>query len=234
MAPAMTQLERVNVMKVSIIVPIFNEEILLGQFLTKLKGLVASSSWADILVVDGGSVDRSVSIAQDAGVNVVTSSRQMNFAAAKVNTEYLLFLHCDTNLPDSFGDAFMLVMMERRPWGFFSVKLSGQQKVFRLIERAITWRSAWTGIGTGDQALFVHRDLWVKVGGYGDLALMEDVDLSKRLRRESFPEILRDCVTTSSRRWQQRGVIKTVVLMWWMRACFAVGVSDRVLARWYR
>jgi rSAM/selenodomain-associated transferase 2 len=225
-------------MKVSIIVPVFNEEGLLGPFLKTLKARVPNSPWVDIVVVDGGSDDRSVMIAEGAGVNVVCGprgrARQMNFAAERTSTEYLLFLHCDTDLPDSFADTFTRVMTKQTLWGFFSVKLTGPDTVFRVIERAISWRSAWTGIGTGDQAVFVRRDVWLKVGGYRDLALMEDVDLSRRLRKESFPTVVKDCVITSSRRWQQRGVMKTILLMWWLRACFALGVRDQLLARWYR
>lgn len=224
--------------KTCIIVPVYNEEEHIGAFFQRLLPVLDSGPDIELLVVDGGSSDRTVSIVRSFGVTCLLGprgrARQMNFAAAQANTDYLLFLHCDTVLPDTFVADFSRVLSSHALWGFFTLRLTGVPNVFRIIERAISWRSTLTGIATGDQGIFVRRDLWLTIGGYGDLALMEDVELCQRLRRFARPAVIASPLTTSSRRWERRGVVKTVLLMWWLRTCFWVGLDAKTLARWYR
>lgn len=223
---------------VSIIVPVYNEEANVGAFLRQLRRVISGSDEVELLVVDGGSSDDTVRIVESSGAVCLESApgraRQMNFASAHARGRYLLFLHCDTILPDTFLEVFFHVVASQAPWGFFRLRLTGTDPVFRIIERAISWRSNLVGIGTGDQAVFVRRDVWRNAGGYGELALMEDIDLCRRLRRRSRPAVIAQPVTTSSRRWERHGVLRTVLLMWYLRACFYLGVNDKTLARWYR
>ncbi len=123
---------------------------------------------------------------------------------------------------------------EGRPlWGFCPVQLSGRHWLLRWVERGINWRSRTTGIGTGDQMLFVRRDCFEALGGFADLPLMEDVELCKRLRKRSRPLVLQEPVVTSSRRWEERGILRTVVQMWLLRLAYFLGVSPQRLHRAY-
>jgi hypothetical protein len=121
-----------------------------------------------------------------------------------------------------------------RGWGRFDVRLSGRHPALRVVERMMGMRSRLTGIATGDQAIFVRRDLFARVGGFPDQPLMEDIELSKRLRKTSRPACLRQRVTTSGRRWEQRGVLRTIALMWALRGLYWIGFPPERLARLYR
>lgn len=222
----------------SVVVPVYNEEATIEPFLRQLLERAGARTEVEILVVDGGSSDATVAMVEACGLTCLCGPRgraqQMNFAAAQAKGDCLLFLHCDTALPENFGCFCLQVRTISSGWGFFKLRLSGRQWAFRVIERAISWRSRLTGIATGDQAIFVSRDLWQQVQGYRPLALMEDVDLSKRLRSIANPSVVDSAVVTSSRRWEQRGTLKTILLMWYLRLCFSVGVNDGTLARWYK
>ena len=122
-----------------------------------------------------------------------------------------------------------------RRWGRFDVRLSGRRPIFRVIAALMNRRSCLTGIATGDQGIFVTRSVFEAVGGWSALPLMEDVELSRRLRRRvGWPACLRPALTTASRRWEEGGVVRTILLMWGLRLAFFLGVPARVLARWYR
>ncbi len=216
----------------SIVVPVLNEE----ANLTRLGNLCELPAPVEWIVVDGGSSDRSVAMAAWAD-RVVTSApgraRQMNTGAQVATGTHLLFLHADSVLPEDFA-AFMTHVDAVNPaWGFFRVRLSPSSPWLALIGAMMNVRSRLTAVGTGDQGIYVRKSLFDQIGGFPDIALMEDVAISKRLRRLGRPSIWRTTMQTSSRRWRQHGVIRTVVLMWRLRLLYFLGVSPARLHRRY-
>lgn len=161
-------------------------------------------------------------------------ARQMNAGARAADADILLFLHADTILPDGALDRVRDAVANGALWGRFDVRLSGRRRAFRVIEFFMNLRSACTGIVTGDQALFVRRDAFRWLNGFAPIELMEDVELSTRLKWLARPYRIRTPVSTSSRRWERDGVVATVLRMWLLRALYAFGVSPRRLARWYK
>ncbi|MFL5541454.1 MAG: TIGR04283 family arsenosugar biosynthesis glycosyltransferase, partial [Longimicrobiaceae bacterium] len=188
---------------------------------------------------DGGSADATVARARPLADAVVASAPsrayQQNAGAAAARGDVLLFLHADTRLP---ADADLLIAagLRRtgRGWGRFDVRLTGRHPLLRVIERMMNVRSRLTGMATGDQAIFVRRDWFRAAGGFPGIPLMEDVALSKALKRRGPPLCLRATVVTSSRRWEQRGVWRTMVLMWRLRLAWWLGADPEELARRYR
>jgi rSAM/selenodomain-associated transferase 2 len=219
----------------SIILPVINEEETLPDVLARLQYLRQLGH--EIIVVDGGSRDNSLMLAQQAADNVIVSQPgravQMNSGAELATGDVLLFLHADTVLPEGAeqilseieGDTF---------WGRFDVRLSGERLIFRIIESMMNLRSRITSVATGDQAIFIKRSLFEKVGGYPEIALMEDIAISKQLRRVVKPVCVRNKVVTSSRRWEDRGIIKTIFLMWKLRLYYFFGMSPQKISRMYR
>lgn len=159
---------------------------------------------------------------------------QMNRGARAARADVLLFLHADTRLPPGGLERVRAAIARGRAWGRFDVRLSGSRPVFRVIERMMSWRSALTGIATGDQAIFVRRDVFRVLGGFPAVPLMEDIELCMRLKWVERPVRLRNPVVTSSRRWEREGVARTVLTMWLLRSAYALGASPHRLARWYK
>lgn len=193
----------------------------------------------EIVLVDGGSTDGSAQLARAAGVRVIDSARgralQMNAGAALCRGEILLFLHADTRLPDAADVAVRCAMANAdRHWGRFDVRIDGRPAMLRVVAAAMNLRSRLSGIATGDQAIFVRRALFEAVGGFPELALMEDIELCTRLRRHTRPVSLRERVRTCGRRWEQRGVWRTIVLMWRLRWAYWRGVPAERLAEAYK
>ena len=145
----------------------------------------------------------------------------------------LLFLHADTWLPDGADRLILARLRDRRAWGRFDVHIRGEHPLLPIIAWAMNLRSRLTGVCTGDQGLFVERRLFVRVGGYPQIELMEDIALSKRLRRSARPVALAARVSTSGRRWEKRGVLRTILLMWWLRLRYFLGTSPARLQRIY-
>lgn len=223
--------------RISIVVPMLNEALELPATLAALR--VGLDAGCELILVDGGSSDDSVAIAGAAGFSPITGprgrARQMNTGAASSCSEVLLFMHADTRLPD---DAVALIehalASGRYRWGRFDVRISGRPRMLRVIARLMNLRSRLTGIATGDQAIFVTRAAFAAVGGFPDQPLMEDIELSRRLLELSRPACIRTPVVTSGRRWEQRGLWRTMLLMWRLRWAYWRGVSAAELATYYR
>ena len=221
----------------SIVIPTLNEGEAIGDTLAALQPLRARG--CEVIVADGGSADGTVALARPLADAVLPSppgrARQQNAGAAAAAGEVLLFLHADTRLPAD-ADARVVDGLGRsgRGWGRFDVRLSGRHPMLRVIERMMGLRSRLSGIATGDQAIFVRREWFHAVGGFPEIPLMEDVALSKALKRRGRPLCLRETVTTSSRRWERRGVYRTMALMWRLRLAYWLGADPASLADRYR
>ncbi|MBX3606699.1 MAG: TIGR04283 family arsenosugar biosynthesis glycosyltransferase [Piscinibacter sp.] len=215
--------------------PVLNEAGGIAATLQSLQPLRARG--VELIVVDGGSHDATVPQAQGLADRVITGprgrARQMNAGAAVASAPNLLFLHADTRLPER-ADELVQRALAAHPWGRFDVCIEGRSRLFPLIAALMNRRSCWTGIATGDQAMFVTRAAFDAAGGFPDQPLMEDIELSRRLRRMGPPACLRQRVATSGRRWEQRGVWRTIVLMWRLRWLYWRGASPERLAALYR
>jgi len=224
-------------MKISIIVPVLDEAAQLPGLAAHLEPLARDG--AEVIFVDGGSGDESVRMAGRTGLRVLRSqrgrARQMNMGAAQAGGDLLLFLHADTRLPEGALQAIERGLRERGLlWGRFDVRIAGRAWMLSLVARMMNARSRLTGIATGDQAVFVMRSAFEAAGGFPDQPLMEDIELSKRLRAHSRPLCLRAAVTTSGRRWDENGALRTVLLMWWLRWRYWRGTPAGELAQAYR
>lgn len=223
-------------MKISVIIPVLNEADQLGDTLASLQSFRRHGH--EIIVVDGGSEDDTLALATPFADRLLQAEAgralQMNRGIAAARGDVLLFLHADTRLPDNAMAEITAALEDGHFWGRFNVRLSGRQVLFRVIERMMNLRSCLTGIATGDQAIFVSRESIDIVGNYPRLPLMEDIVFSRRLRSLGWPACLRRPVLTSSRRWEQRGILRTVLLMWRLRLLFFLGVPADKLARQYR
>ena len=218
-----------------IVMPVFNEGGTLAARLTALGPLRARG--AELVVVDGGSTDDTWAIASALADEVFLSPRgrasQMNAGARQATTDALLFLHADTQLPDGADHVIANALNAGHAWGRFDVRIESAAATLRAVAWLMNLRSRLTGIATGDQAIFIKRAAFESMGGFVDLPLMEDVELSTRLRRHSAPACIRIPVITSGRRWEQHGVWRTIALMWWLRAAYVFGADAEVLARRY-
>lgn len=222
-------------MFVSIIIPTLNEEKSIVRLLHQLQPYREQGH--EVFVVDGGSIDKTVSISESLTDKVILSdsgrANQMNNGAAQANNNILWFLHADTIISNSSIE-YVLLAKNKVDWGRFNVKLSGENILFRLIEKMINVRSCLTGIATGDQAIFINKAIYDSVQGFSNIPLMEDVDLSKKLNKISKPYCVKNKIITSSRRWEKHGIINTTLLMWKLRFLFWLGVSAEKLALQYK
>ena len=217
--------------------PVLNEAAGLGAALQALAPLLARG--AELIVADGGSSDHSAALAKAGGAQLVNAPRgralQMNAGAAQARGDVLLFLHADTVLPASADQLVNEALASgSRVWGRFDVLITGRPAMLRLIAALMNLRSRWTGIATGDQAMFMSRSAFESVGGFPAQPLMEDIEMSRRLLHLSRPACLRAKVQTSGRRWESRGVWRTVLLMWRLRFAYWRGAPPERLAELYR
>jgi rSAM/selenodomain-associated transferase 2 len=221
---------------VSIIIPVLNE----GQYLKCL--LESIQCWRheghEIILVDGGSDNKnnvSLEFLVDKKLKAPPGrALQMNEGSRHAQHEILFFLHADSNLAgNSISAIIQGLQKSKNVWGRFNIKLSGSHWMLRIIEKMMNIRSRVTGIATGDQGIFVYRKVFNQINGYANIELMEDIEISKRLKKISQPVCLTSQITTSSRKWEQKGIVKTMVLMWFLRLAFFIGVSPRRLSSIY-
>jgi rSAM/selenodomain-associated transferase 2 len=223
-------------MRLSVIIPVLNEGARALACVQELAPLRAAGQ--ELILVDGGS-DRLDTDALTPWVDHLLESeagraRQMNMGASVARGEVLWFLHADTR---PLGDAVTAIQAAQTngpAWGRFDIRLDASSPLLRLVALMMNARSRRSGIATGDQGIFVHRDLFQRVGGFPDQALMEDIEISARLKRLRHPDCLRQCLLTSSRRWQRQGILRTIFLMWGLRLAYRLGVSPQRLAAYYR
>jgi len=223
-------------MRLSIVVPARNEEKGIGNTLAALQPLRAQGH--EVIVVDGGSVDATATLAAAGADRVLNASSgrasQMNAGAHVASGDVLLFMHADCALPPNAADEIRAAMRYGLRWGRFDVTIVGQPHVLKLVAYMMNLRSRLTGIATGDQGIFVQRALFMRVDGYAALPLLEDVALSKTLKRVAGrPACLRARIRTSGRRWEAKGAWNTIVTMWRLRLAFALGADPGKLASQY-
>jgi rSAM/selenodomain-associated transferase 2 len=224
-------------MRLSVVIPALDEAVRIGAALAGVQAMRARGT--EIIVVDGGSSDTTAMIAAPLADAVISAprgrARQMNAGAAAAHGDILLFLHADTLLPVD-ADLQVRAGLEsgERVWGRFDVRIEGRARMLRVVAAMMNWRSRLTGIASGDQALFATRVAFDAVGGFPDQELVEDIELSRRLLRLSRPLCLAGPALTSGRRWETRGVWRTIFLMWRLRWRYARGESPARLAERYR
>lgn len=223
-------------MRLSIIIPVLDEADGIERHLVALAPLRARGH--EVIVVDGGSSDATVALSRPLADRVLCSLRgralQMNTGAAAASGDVLLFLHADTALPEMAVELIVQGLRDGQVWGRFDVRIAGRHPLLAIVARMMSMRSRWTGIATGDQAMFVRREAFERAGGFPKIALMEDIALSAALRRTSPPICLRHCVVTSGRRWEKHGVMATILHMWRIRLAYFFGADPDRLARTYR
>jgi rSAM/selenodomain-associated transferase 2 len=223
----------------SVIVPMLNEERAIARTLDAITaGASGAEVIVEVIVVDGGSTDRSCEEARPRCATLLVArrglARQMNAGAAAAQGDALVFVHADTLMPRSFaGDIAAALADPAVIGGRFDLQLDDNAPLLRLIGWLISARSRLSRTGTGDQAIFVRREMFERLGGYRDIALCEDLDLARRLKRAGRVACLRSRVTTSARRWRERGVVATTIQMWFIRAAFLLGVPPERLAHLY-
>ena len=223
--------------RLSVILPVLNEASIAVSALQALQPL--RSAGHELILVDGGSTDDSPVLAGPLVDRIETAApgraRQMNAGAAVARGAVFWFLHLDTQVVAGAADQILDGLeASGKGWGRFDVRLSGRHPLLRLVERLMNLRSRWSGIATGDQGIFVRRELFRKLGGYREIPLMEDIALSRDLKRFGRPLCLKSPLTTSSRRWERQGVLRTILLMWRLRIAYFLGADPVVLANAYR
>ncbi len=221
---------------ISVIIPTHNEAENLPRLLTRLRAIAPQ---AELIICDGGSTDNTVAIAQTQGTRVIIETggraRQLNRGAALAHGEILLFLHADTELPEQFEAIAQTVLNQPGVMaGAFQLRIDGPDPKLRWIERGVQWRSRFFQLPYGDQGIFLKRSVFEALGGFADLPIMEDFELMQRVRRQGKVAIAPAAVTTSARRWQKLGIVRTTMLNQLMILGYRVGISGDRLAQWYR
>ena len=221
-------------MRISVILPVLNEEKTISRTLAAVMALHPH----EIIVVDGGSADRTRRICVEAGAKVLMTgpgrARQMNRGALDASGDVLLFLHADTRLPASaLRDIAAALNDSRYVGGRFDVELDSDRWLLKVVGFMISLRSRLSNVGTGDQAIFVRREILAELGGFPDMPLMEDIAFCRMLRRAGKVACLRSKVVTSARRWEAGGVWRTIFRMWTLKLLYLAGVPPARLKRFY-
>jgi rSAM/selenodomain-associated transferase 2 len=217
--------------RLSVVVPTLNEALGIRAALEALAPLRARGH--EVIVADGGSSDDTMQIALALSEKVIHAprgrARQMNAGARAASGDCLLFLHADTRLPPG-ADELIMASVKTHLWGRFDVAIEGRHPLLKVVACAMNLRSRLTGIATGDQAIFVRRAAFP---GFPEIALMEDVAFCRRMKRLGSPACRRERVRTSGRRWESRGVLRTILLMWRLRLAYFLGADPDELSRRY-
>jgi rSAM/selenodomain-associated transferase 2 len=221
-------------MRISVIVPVLNEEMSIAATLIELQRLKPD----EMIVVDGGSSDETREICQRFGVESYPSrpgrAAQMNFGAQRATGDVLVFLHADTRLPLSAFDDIRAALQDSKVLGGrFDLQLDNPRPLLKLVGFMISLRSRLSKVGTGDQAIFVRREIFQELGGYPDIPLMEDVAFSRLLKRRGAVACLRSRVISSARRWEMDGIWRTILKMWTLKTLYLLGISPVRLKRYY-
>ena len=222
--------------RISVIIPTLNESDSIESTLERLKPFRMDDH--EVIVVDGGSQDETIKLATFGADKIINSApgraRQMNMGASRASGDVLWFLHADTLVPGNAAQSILEALTNKEmQWGRFDIRLSGKPFLLRIVERLMNMRSRITGIATGDQGIFVRRETFESIGGFKPIPLMEDLDISKRLKKLSRPCNLDENLITSSRRWEQNGILRTVFLMWRLRLAYTLGVRPEKLVKHY-
>jgi rSAM/selenodomain-associated transferase 2 len=221
-------------MRISVIIPVLNEEKRIAATLAELQCLKPD----ELIVVDGGSRDGTGEVCQGFDVELYAAAtgraRQMNFGAQRASGDVLVFLHADTRLPPSAFDDIRAALQDQKVLGGrFDLQLDDARPMFKLIAFMISLRSRLSKVGTGDQAIFVRREIFAELGGYPDIPLMEDVAFSRALKRRGAVACLRSRVVSSARRWDADGIWRTILKMWTLKSLYLLGISPVRLKRYY-
>jgi len=222
---------------ISIIIPTLNESSIIVDTLRSLQPMRARGH--EIILVDGGSGDDTIKLAQPYVDKTISTSpgraRQMNKGALNATKKFLWFLHADTCVPEDVDQLIVHALNDdKAPWGYFDVRLSGKHLLLRVVEKSMNLRTRLTGIATGDQGIFITKENFFNANGFADIPLMEDIELSRRLKKYRKPVRLYPKIITSSRRWEKNGILKTIFLMWRLRLAYALGADPQKLAILYR
>ena len=224
-----------NSLRLSIIIPVLNEQENLSELLPVFDDL--RSAGHEVIVVDGGSTDNSKEIAlkyADKCLHAPASrARQMNAGAAVASGDILFFMHADSRLEPCYMENIQSCIEQGGSWGHYKIRVDDNSLFLRTVSFFMNLRSRLTAIATGDQGIFVRRDLFEQLGGYAEIPLMEDIELSARLRRISRPVCLSQAIHTSARRWLKNGVLNTIFSMWRFRFMYWLGVPAVKLAKNY-
>ena len=219
----------------SIIIPTLNEELVLGQ---TLAGLLDQTN-CEVIVVDGGSIDSTLSIAKNAGCKIFSSpqgrGKQMNFGAGQATGEILIFLHADTLLPDNFPQ--LVIDAINRPdfaVGAFSLAIDSSNKILTTIAWLANLRSHFLHFPYGDQAFFVTSNTFTAMGGFPELEIMEDFVFIQKMKKQGRIVTLPERVKTSARRWENVGIVRTTLINQFIVCGYTLGVPPVILAKWYR
>ncbi len=218
---------------VSVVIPARNEA---STIATAVRSASAAGA-AEIIVVDGGSEDATIEVAQQAGASLIVSCPpgrgiQLSRGATAASGRIVLFLHADNRLGSACLD--QICTHENATWGAFRQHIDSPGRIYRLLEMGNAARARFRRLPFGDQAMFVNRAVLAEQGGVAEIPLMEDVDLSRRLRRVSRPLLLDGPVTVDPRRWQTRGIVRQTLQNWAIQSAYALGVSPVRLNKWYR
>ena len=220
---------------ISIIVPVLNEATCLNSLLVQLEDWRNDKD--EVIFVDGGSEDASRNMILASGFRVIKSelgrAKQLNQGAMAAKGDVLWFLHADSDISEISRESFLSHTHNESFWGFFKINISDRALIFRIIAFCMNCRARCTRVATGDQGIFVSKSLFMKVGAYPDIKLMEDIELSCSLKHRGAPTILRGPINTSARRWRANGVVQTILLMWVLRMGWFLGCSDRTIRRLY-